>query len=119
MKTLRNILGIVLLLAFLIANANTAVHQTNTLEPPIERQSNQVEAYVLRNQLHINFDNSPAKQVDIEVYDLTGKRVDTHQLEATGSVKYTTSFKTILANGIYLIKIQVDGETHVKKVQKK
>jgi hypothetical protein len=67
--------------------------------------------------LSIRFGRTPTTPVTFSLYDMAGKLVKRYS-EPAGAASYTINTTGIVTNGIYLLKVDVDGKTITERVKK-
>lgn len=69
--------------------------------------------------LVITFDEVPAENLIIEVFNLTGKRVERFMINISesSSNRHELSFEEVHPNGLYIIKVSSSSQSRTKKFQ--
>ena len=120
MKTLKNILGIILLILAIWANARanslTMDYKITSVEP-FSAKELKVDAYVVNDILHVDFDQAQTQKIHVEIYDITGKRTDNFWLPIKIDTHREMELTEHLKSGLYIIKVSAGKEVSAIKLQ--
>lgn len=119
MKTIRNILAALLLILFVWANAKAGVTYTPRTEiATIENiDKPNVDVYVSNGILNLTFDRIPTEKIHVEIFDITGKRIDHSWLPAEQSKAREMELNNRLKRGLYIVKVSHGKHVHAIKIQ--
>lgn len=118
MKRLLFILTITLTCTFAV-RGQSAVSTAVGMAKEIAAQKAQLSfnAEVSGQYLIINFDNLPQTAFEIEIYDITGKRVASFKSDKATNKRMEFSFNQNLSSGLYIIRITSGTQAAAKKFQ--
>ena len=77
----------------------------------------QVEVYVSNDILHIDFDRIPKEKIHVEVFDITGKRIEHVWLPIKQKDHREVELSQHLKKGLYIIKVSNGKHMQAIKLQ--
>lgn len=95
--------------------ANAAVGMAK--EMAAQKANLEFSAEVSGQYLIINFDKLPQTAFEIEIYDITGKRVASFKSDKATSKRMEFTFNQNLSSGLYIIRITAGSQAAAKKFQ--
>ena len=118
-KTIRNILAALLLILFIWANAmaSAAVVTLPKMEMTELAEKNEVDMYVSNGILHLTFDRTPTHKIEVEIFDITGKRIERVWLAKEENKKREVELTNRPDKGLYIVKVSHGQHVHAIKLQ--
>ncbi len=120
MKKIKLIFSSLIVLAFLVAVQTTAQPKVGMQNNYAKSQKTAItfKAYIVDQELKIEFNDEPNRDFSVELFNLTGKKTDTWNVQRFDETKvYTLALEQVLPNGIYIVKLIVNHQEVVKKIQ--
>jgi hypothetical protein len=84
------------------------------IAPQHEGKIEKFHARVVDQQLILEFDAKPDHNLDIELYNLTGQRIESWKVNET-SLTITLTYTNVLQQGFYIVKVSNGKSASVKK----
>ena len=119
MKQTKHIIAIVLF-AFLLAVQNASgnyLADAAQVEVKQAVKNYDFTAFVNGQQLQIDFETVVANDVEVELFDITGKKIVSKKIAAENSKNKIIDLDQPLKKGVYIVKIKIDQKIVAKKIQ--
>jgi len=119
MKQTKHIIAALFLTVLLATQQATANYE-------LPNQQNQIEtatflydftAFVNGQQLQIDFDSVITNEIEVELYDVTGKKITAKKIASDNSTSKIIDLDQPLKKGLYILKIKINNKVVAKKVQ--